>query len=197
MKQPGYTLQKIIAICFIIWGAGILAYGIYAWLAIFKMINLSWHDFSPWYFLKKNHSSFIGPILSLIAGILLLTRNRIGWISGICVSISIPLGYLINHRFYEEMHKTNATGLFVISGISLLFLFAFISLVSNPIRSAYRPNKFSWIAIIIIFVLIMADQLVAQHFETIDNNEIINEMSKHNALDSIPESKTDTGSIKK
>ncbi len=194
MTQPGNTIQKIIAIFFIIWGVGVLSYEIFAWYKVFQIIHISRNSFSILSFIKNYHPSFLAPLLTLVSGVMLLLINRIGWILGVCVSIFIPFGFLAYPSFYSRM---DTTSFYIIFSMCVLFLTVFILLISKPIRLTYFPNKVAWSSIIIIFILLMTDKILVERNNIIDENRTLTEIRKQYELDSIRKSRQMSDSTKR
>ncbi|HVX27223.1 MAG TPA: hypothetical protein VHB70_12820 [Parafilimonas sp.] len=180
MTRPRNIIQKIIAIFFIIWGVGILSCEVYNWYITFQIIHVSWDNFSLLTFLKNQHVYFLAPLLTFISGVLLLLRNRLGWIIGVCISLFIPFGFFIYPAFNIQINKTDTASIYIILITCILFLIIFILLISKPIRLNYFPNKMTWSSIAIIFVLLMADEIFIQQ----NRNRRYNEIKKQFESDS-------------
>ena len=183
MTQPWKITEKVIAIFFIIWGAGLLSHEIYVWHQIFQLTPFSWHEFSLTKFLINYQLDLLLLLLTLFSGIMLLIRTKTGWIFSLSISLFTPFNYLIYLYFNSDVGRSVYI---VLLGIAILFLTIFILLLSTPIRSSYPSKKFAWKYVAIIFIVLLTDQfLFHQDYKSnrkyrITQKKILNEFDSLN-----------------
>lgn len=152
--------EMIIGLFLII--CGVIIIGINAWvinitLSNFKEIPVFDNISIPKYVFSYYHQ-FLKGLLSILSGILLLRKKRIGWVLSIttCVIIAVDTLILLLNENHNEIDNSNDS-IFYGSMIILLFMGLAAFLINNQFRKKYLPKKQSWITIGIIITIFIID----------------------------------------
>jgi len=148
-------LEKVISSLLILWGGSNL-YFIISWIRFLHDLGLQYKSVL---LLRDYHLLFLVALLSVVGGILMLLRKRIGWIICLVMLLVNALLYLIPAEKGKRIFN-NGTSLLVFSVIAIVFLILFSILASSPYREKYLSNRNTWLIVVVATIVAVLDKLV-------------------------------------
>jgi len=138
MSRNWYITEKIISFAVIIWG-GFLLYLISTFL-LFIFGRISWESLSLIKILKNFHFMFFLPLVTVVAGILLLFQRKIGWMMALIAVFLNPFIFLIPKD--KNSNNFGSTESIIVGALIFLFCFGtFEILLFKPFRLKYKLAK--------------------------------------------------------
>jgi hypothetical protein len=110
---------------------------------------------------KMNHLNFLLALASMFAGVLMVLKDKEGWLLSIICSSMYTITFFISARFnskgstqpYFEFFKSYSL-------MALLFFLFVILLIQKPFGQKYHPTTKNWIWIIVILIVLIIDKMI-------------------------------------
>ena len=159
---PAGKFHKIIGISFLVLGI----YYLISFLFQFKTYLVAENMFDPLTgqlrsfsnFMVYAHLNLLIPAAEIIAGLFFLLRNRSAWMLGMIVALSKLISLVM--FFSPGMAEFLNPGLIVACIIfAAIYLGLLALLLSKPMRNKYAPTTNTWMLIIGIALIILADTM--------------------------------------
>lgn len=147
--------ERLISTVLILWG-GITLYTLIRWIAALREMELIPY-MSVTRFIVQYHLLLLLPLLTIVAGMLLLFNKKTGWTLSLIVLLSEALLILIPAGRRKSVF-TDATTALVFSSIAFLSLALFCILALPAFRQKYTPTKATWWTVGLITVLLLVDK---------------------------------------
>jgi hypothetical protein len=163
MTKRFTILEKIIASIFIL--SGVLMFYT-SWDYFVYLLNwtkeympLKKYEISYYKVFKNYHLSFLLPLASIFAGILLLLSKKAGWvISVIVLLINCDTGIYLLYKM-GCLKAPDTTSLVIVITMLVIIVLLLIVLMLKPFRLKYKPTKQIFLIVAITTGIIILDRL--------------------------------------
>jgi|GEM_PF-3498064 len=171
MRNNWKITEKIIGCLLILWGGFYFVISIWVFKndldVAFAYSNNSWDDLSLLKIIKNYHFKLLLPLITLIVGLLLLLKKRLGWLLSVVFTLLWPATLLIHlwdlytKILEDDIFEENLVPICTVIGfISLILLTMFGLLMTKQIRSNYNPTIKSWLIMIVLFATLLIDKIL-------------------------------------